>query len=81
MFDDEPPRAPEEGVRVRELPDSLAPGLSDLELVSDIWAADAREARHAAEKDGTIVGLVQNGTPLEPLFGTKEADGTEGSAG
>jgi tripartite-type tricarboxylate transporter receptor subunit TctC len=28
---------------------------------------------NAAEKDGTIVGLVQNGTPLEPLFGTKEA--------
>jgi tripartite-type tricarboxylate transporter receptor subunit TctC len=28
---------------------------------------------NAAEKDGTIVGLVQNGTPLEPLFGTKAA--------
>jgi tripartite-type tricarboxylate transporter receptor subunit TctC len=28
---------------------------------------------NAAEKDGTIIGLVQNGTPLEPLFGTKEA--------
>ena len=28
---------------------------------------------NTAEKDGTIVGLVQNGTPLEPLFGTKEA--------
>jgi tripartite-type tricarboxylate transporter receptor subunit TctC len=28
---------------------------------------------NAAEKDGTVVGLVQNGTPLEPLFGTKEA--------
>jgi tripartite-type tricarboxylate transporter receptor subunit TctC len=28
---------------------------------------------NAAEKDGTIAGLVQNGTPLEPLFGTKEA--------
>jgi tripartite-type tricarboxylate transporter receptor subunit TctC len=27
----------------------------------------------AAEKDGTVAGLVQNGTPLEPLFGTKEA--------
>src|SRR5690242_15380415 len=26
-----------------------------------------------AEKDGTVLGLVQNGTPLEPLFGTKEA--------
>jgi tripartite-type tricarboxylate transporter receptor subunit TctC len=28
---------------------------------------------NTAEKDGTIAGLVQNGTPLEPLFGTKAA--------
>src|SRR5688572_1330681 len=28
---------------------------------------------NTAEKDGTVVGLVQNGTPLEPLFGTKAA--------
>ena len=28
---------------------------------------------NAAEKDGTIIGMVQNNTPLEPLFGTKEA--------
>ena len=28
---------------------------------------------NSAEKDGSIVGLVQNGTPLEPLFGTKAA--------
>ena len=28
---------------------------------------------NGAEKDGTVLGLVQNGTPLEPLFGTKEA--------
>ncbi|HLQ91776.1 MAG TPA: tripartite tricarboxylate transporter substrate-binding protein [Xanthobacteraceae bacterium] len=28
---------------------------------------------NVAEKDGTIVGLVSNATPLEPLFGTKEA--------
>lgn len=28
---------------------------------------------NAAERDGTAVGLVQNGTPLEPLFGTKGA--------
>jgi tripartite-type tricarboxylate transporter receptor subunit TctC len=26
-----------------------------------------------ADKDGTVVGLVQNNTPFEPLFGTKEA--------
>lgn len=28
---------------------------------------------NTAEKDGTVVGLVQNNTPFEPLFGTKEA--------
>jgi tripartite-type tricarboxylate transporter receptor subunit TctC len=26
-----------------------------------------------AEKDGTVIGIVQSNTPLEPLFGTKEA--------
>jgi tripartite-type tricarboxylate transporter receptor subunit TctC len=26
-----------------------------------------------ADKDGTFIGLVQNNTPFEPLFGTKEA--------
>jgi tripartite-type tricarboxylate transporter receptor subunit TctC len=28
---------------------------------------------NAAEKDGTVIGVVQNTTPLEPLFGAKEA--------
>ena len=28
---------------------------------------------NAAEKDGTVIGMVQNNTPLEPLFGTREA--------
>jgi tripartite-type tricarboxylate transporter receptor subunit TctC len=28
---------------------------------------------NVAEKDGTILGLVSNSTPFEPLFGTKEA--------
>jgi tripartite-type tricarboxylate transporter receptor subunit TctC len=26
-----------------------------------------------AERDGTVIGLVENNTPLEPLFGTEEA--------
>jgi hypothetical protein len=26
-----------------------------------------------ADKDGSVMGLVQNNTPFEPLFGTKEA--------
>jgi tripartite-type tricarboxylate transporter receptor subunit TctC len=28
---------------------------------------------NTAEKDGTVLGLVSNNTPLDPLFGTKEA--------
>jgi tripartite-type tricarboxylate transporter receptor subunit TctC len=28
---------------------------------------------NTAEKDGTVLGLVENSTPLAPLFGTKEA--------
>ena len=28
---------------------------------------------NVADKDGTVIGLVQNNTPLEPLFGTTEA--------
>ena len=28
---------------------------------------------HGADKDGSVIGLVQNNTPFEPLLGTKEA--------
>ena len=28
---------------------------------------------NSAEQDGTVIGVVQSNTPLEPLFGTKEA--------
>ena len=28
---------------------------------------------NSADKDGTVIGLVQNNTPFEPLFGTREA--------
>jgi tripartite-type tricarboxylate transporter receptor subunit TctC len=28
---------------------------------------------NSAERDGTVIGLVQNNTPFEPLFGTREA--------
>ena len=31
---------------------------------------------NTADKDGTIIGLVGNGMPLEPLFGTKRPDTT-----
>jgi len=41
------------------------PGAGGITAVNWLYAA--------AEKDGTVLGLVQNGTPLEPLFGTKQA--------
>jgi hypothetical protein len=49
-MDSEPDRAPVVGKLFRTLPEDLAPTLSDTELVADIWAADAREARYVAER-------------------------------
>ncbi|TFV61991.1 UNVERIFIED_ORG: HNH endonuclease [Bacillus sp. AZ43] len=46
----EPDCAPEDGVPIPVLPEDLAPALSEIELVADIWAADAREARYVAER-------------------------------
>ena len=49
-MDSEPDRPPELGVPIHVRPEDLAPALSETELVADIWAADAREARHVAER-------------------------------
>ncbi|MGY2001587.1 DUF222 domain-containing protein [Blastococcus sp. SYSU DS1024] len=59
MFPGEPPRAPDEGVPIPWVPDTDTPGLSDLELVADIWAADAREARYAAQRAEAITALAR----------------------
>ncbi|TFV87434.1 HNH endonuclease signature motif containing protein [Blastococcus sp. CT_GayMR16] len=53
-MDSEPDRAPEEGEPIRVLPEDLAPALTETELVADIWAADAREARYVAERAVSI---------------------------
>src|SRR3712207_3963460 len=42
-----------------EVPDTAASELSDLELVADIWAADAREARYVAERAASIAALAR----------------------
>ena len=39
------------------MPDDLAPALSEIELVADIWAADAREARYVAERAVSVARL------------------------
>jgi len=41
---------PDDGDRIPSLPEDLTPALSELELVADIWASDAREARSVAER-------------------------------
>jgi hypothetical protein len=48
--EDESPRRPNDGEPIPSLPEDLAPALSELELVADIWASDAREARSVAER-------------------------------
>jgi hypothetical protein len=49
-MDSEPDRPPVEGEPIHVLPEDLAPAFSETELVADIWAADAREARYVAER-------------------------------
>src|SRR5215212_5589128 len=49
-MDSEPDRPPEVGEPIRTMPEDLAPELSEIELVADIWASDAREARYVAER-------------------------------
>ena len=41
------------------LPDDVAVGLTETELVADIWSADARAARHAAERAVAIAALAR----------------------
>jgi hypothetical protein len=54
VIDEEPPPNPAGGVPIAVLPADLAPALSDMELVADIWAADAREARYVAQRAVSI---------------------------
>src|SRR5215207_9667026 len=53
-MDSEPDRPPDAGEPIRTMPEDLAPALSETELVADIWAADARESRHVAERAVSI---------------------------
>src|SRR5688500_16564696 len=58
VFDGQPPPIPDDGVPIPDVPDH-SPALSDLELVADIWAADAREARDAAIRAASIAALAR----------------------
>jgi hypothetical protein len=59
VFDGPTPPTADGGVPIRILPEDLAPRLSETELVADIWAADAREARHVAERAASIAALAR----------------------
>ena len=59
VFDGEPPPIGDDGVPIPFEPDPVAAGLSDLELVADIWASDAREARYVAERAASVAALAR----------------------
>jgi hypothetical protein len=59
VFDGEPPLIGDDGVPIPATPDDVAVPLTDIELVADIWAADARESRHAAERAASVAALAR----------------------
>ncbi|WP_104524602.1 HNH endonuclease signature motif containing protein [Blastococcus atacamensis] len=50
---------PDDGVLILVTPEDLEPSASDIELIADIWAADARAARYAAERAAAIAALAR----------------------
>jgi hypothetical protein len=59
VFDGEASPVPDDAVPVHVMPHDLEPSLSETELVADIWAADARESRYAAERAASIAALAR----------------------
>ncbi len=59
VFDDEPPPRDDEGVQISSVPWDVDPSMTDLELVADIWAADAREARYVAERAVSVAAFAR----------------------
>src|SRR5687767_1789045 len=63
---------------MHDLPDDVAAPLSDIELVADIWAADAREARHVAERAASIATLARRrGIERDREFGARGRPGID----
>jgi hypothetical protein len=50
---------PQEGEPILWLPEDFAPHLSETEMVADIWASDARQAREAALGAASITALAR----------------------
>ena len=58
MFDDSSP-GEDDGVPILAAPWDVDPSMSDLELVADIWAADAREVRYVAERAVSVAAFAR----------------------
>lgn len=60
MVDEEPGQEPgQEREPILWLPEDFAPDLSETEMVADIWASDARQAREAALGAASITALAR----------------------
>jgi hypothetical protein len=67
-----------DGTVVRVLPDDLDHRMTELELVADIWSADARAARHAAERAVAIARLARRRRKvLDRVFGRRGGPGVD----
>jgi hypothetical protein len=66
---------------VHVLPDDVAVGETELELVADIWSADARAARHAAERAVAVARLAQRRRrEQDRVFGPRGGPGVDSRA-
>ena len=61
------PRPPADGAPVLVLPDDRASGLSETELVADIWSAQARQAREHAMELSAIAELAHRRRRADPM--------------
>ena len=69
---------PEDGDVVHVRPDDLDRWETELELVADIWAADARAARHAAERAAAVGRLARRRRKaLDRVFGPRGGPGVD----
>src|SRR6185312_15885579 len=81
MLVGEPPRPPREGTPVPLLPPDLAPEATDLELVSEIWAGEARASRdHAIRAQGIAALARRRRRQDDAVFGPKAGPGVDSRA-
>jgi hypothetical protein len=78
MSDGQRGGSPSDGVPDPLRPDELDLGESELELVAEIWCADAREAREAARRAASIAALARRrGVERDAAFGPRGGPGVD----